>query len=67
MDEQEVVDLMESSQTAEEWDNNCDKVKAACGGYPVFWWKAIKLSGLMARVTARWGSDDQLHIVPLER
>jgi hypothetical protein len=62
MTEVEVIELMETSQTEQEWNENCDIVKAAFGGYPSFWWQEIKLSGLMARVTARWGSDDQIHI-----
>lgn len=62
MNEQEVVALMESSQTEGEWNDNCDKVKAACGGYPSFWWPAINVSGLVERVAARWGSSGQIHI-----
>ncbi len=57
MDKKQVVDLMESSQTSEQWSDNCDAVKAACGGYPDFWWQEIILSGLGDRVAARWGSD----------
>lgn len=41
MTEQEVIDLMESSKSAREWEDNCDKVKDACGGYPGFWWATI--------------------------
>lgn len=63
MTEVEVVELMETSQTEAEWNENCSIVKAAFGGqYPPFWWNEIKLSGVMAKVTARWGSDDQIHI-----
>jgi len=46
MTEQEVVALMGSSKNSTEWNDNADKVKAACGGYPGFWYKAIILSGL---------------------
>lgn len=47
-----VVELMKSSTSQEEWNANCDKVKAANGGYPDFWYSAIVLSGVMAAVMA---------------
>lgn len=63
--EEEVVRLMESSQTSDEWNNNADKVKTACDGYPSFWFRAVVLSGVMARVTARWGGSDRISVSPL--
>lgn len=43
----EVVKLMKSSRTAQEWDANCDKVKAAFGGdYPEFWRELWVFHGL---------------------
>lgn len=63
MNEAEVVELMESSQTAAEWDANCDKVKAACNGYPLFWWSAIKLSGRMDAIMARWLGDSDVKLL----
>jgi hypothetical protein len=65
MDENEVVTLMESSKSEAEWDANCDKVKAACGGYPDFWWKAIMMSGVASRTTVKFGGDAEIHIIPL--
>lgn len=52
MNEQQVVDLMKSSKSEEEWNANRDKVKTVFGGYPDFWYRAIVLSGLAAEVTA---------------
>ena len=50
MTQQEVVDLMKSSKNEQEWDTNCDKVKAAFNGkYPKFWYMAIIASGLYNR------------------
>lgn len=47
MEQQEVIDLMKSSKNSQEWNANCDKVKAAHnGGYPPYWYKEIILSGL---------------------
>jgi len=62
MTEQEVVELMRGSKTRAEWDSNCDKVKAACDGYPEFWYQAILASGLAATVSASFGSDAEIHI-----
>lgn len=54
MTEAEVVALMESSKSEDEWNDNCDRVKRACGGYPSFWYKAIIISGLYGRAAASW-------------
>lgn len=47
--QQEVEDLMKSSKSEKEWNENCDKVKKACGGYPPFWYSAIVMSGLASK------------------
>jgi len=58
MTQDEVIVLMESCQTADDWRTRCDYVKAQHdGGYPDFWYDAIIRSGLGDRVAARWGSD----------
>ena len=62
MSEREVIALMESSKSSAEWNTNCDIVKAKCGGYPSFWFRAIILSGIGDRVAAAWGGDMQLHV-----
>lgn len=54
MTEQQVVDLMLSSKTEEEWNQNCDTVKRAFPNrgrpdYPPFWFKAIILSGILTK------------------
>jgi len=55
MTEREVIELMESSQTEQEWDDNADLVRQLNGGdYPGFWFGAILVSGLASRVAARW-------------
>lgn len=50
----EVIKLMESSESAVEWNANCDKIKAANGGYPGFWYSAIFQSGVFEDTEARW-------------
>jgi hypothetical protein len=52
MNKDEVIALMSTSKSEEEWNNNCDEVKRRCGGYPSFWYSTIVISGLMAQITA---------------
>lgn len=54
MTEKEVLELMESSRHGKEWNANCDKVKAAFGGYPDFWFRLILASGVATRIVATW-------------
>lgn len=54
MSREEVIELMKSSKTEKEWNNNCDKVKKSCNGYPDFWYSEIILSGLAAVVTSEF-------------
>lgn len=62
MTKEQVIELMESSQSEQEWNNNCDIVKGKCDGYPNFWFSTIIASGLAGRVAARFGKDDKIHI-----
>jgi len=62
MNQQQVVTLMESSQTEDEWNKNCNKVKKACKGYPSFWYKSIVLSGVADRTARKWGGDASIKI-----
>lgn len=64
MTQQEVVALMESSKSAQEWDDNCDLVKAN-GGYPDFWFPVIIMSGLARRVMAKFGETPDIKITKL--
>lgn len=54
MNKQEVIDLMKSSNSEEEWAINCDRVRKEFSGYPAFWYKAIILSGLEAETAAKY-------------
>lgn len=55
MTRDEVVTLMESSKSENEWNDNCDKVKAAFGGeYPEFWFNSIILTGLLNETMNKW-------------
>lgn len=51
----EVKDLMRSSKSEQEWNDNCDLVmEMHGGGYPAFWFSEIIMSGLAAEVQASW-------------
>ena len=63
MNEQEVIELMKSSNSADEWNTNCDKVKKACGGYPSFWWPAIMQSGIAAETAKKWDGSMDIKII----
>ena len=54
MTEKQVVELMSSATSEQDWNDKCDQVKAACGGYPDFWFPLIVVSGLAATVQAGW-------------
>ena len=60
---QEELDRLKACTTSQEWSDTCDAIKDARDGqYPPDWWAKVILSGLAREVTARWGSDDQIHI-----
>lgn len=67
MNQQDVVKLMESSNTKEEWNANCDKVRQACGGYPNFWYSAIVQSGVAKKTTAKFGMTTDITVVGYSR
>lgn len=56
MTQDEVINLMRSSRSEEEWNSNCNKVKAALSGYPEWWYKTIILSGVLAETSSQWWS-----------
>ncbi len=50
-----VVALMESSSSEEEWTSNCAKVRAANGNdYPSFWFMAIMAAHVFEATQATW-------------
>lgn len=62
MNEAEVVELMRSSTSEEQWDDNCDRVKEACNGYPDFWYPAILSSGVMAETVEKFGCSAEMQV-----
>ncbi len=58
MNQQEVIDLMSTSKNSQEWNDNCDKVKKACGGdYPSFWYSTMIMSGRMDQILGAGSSQ----------
>ena len=55
MDGKQVVELMRSSTSAEAWNKNAAQVKAACNGFPEFWYMCVVLSGVMVETQSTWG------------
>lgn len=68
MRQKEVVELMQSSGSKEEWRMNCDTVQAAFGGdYPEFWYGAIIQSGLAHKTLERLGKSADTRFVVYSR
>lgn len=62
-----VVAYMSEATSDSDWNKRCDEVKRVNSGWPNFWYIAIIMSGLCAKVTAKWGGDDQIHVTTLKR
>jgi len=53
---EEEVEMMRSSKTEDEWNQRCNTVKAAHGGYyPADWYEKIIASGLMQQTVGGFG------------
>lgn len=64
MSQIEVVELMKSSKSSDEWNANCGKVKAAFDGqYPPFWYPSIVIAGVLKETAAKWGGDGEIKII----
>ena len=64
---QEELGVLKSCNSEKDWNAACDEIKRTRdGAYPPDWWAKVKLSGMMARISARWGSDDRIHMHPLK-
>jgi hypothetical protein len=49
-----VKELMLSSRSEQEWNDNCDQVKKANNGYPDFWFQTIIIGGILHQVQQTW-------------
>lgn len=57
MNKEQVIELMRSSTSKDEWNNNCDTIKRECGGYPFYWYDEIVKSGLIDEVLGEGSSQ----------
>lgn len=64
MEKNEAIELMKSSKTKQEWNSNTDKVKAAFGGYPEWWYSEIVISGLMDETLGEGASQINIQVLP---
>ena len=63
----EELERLEACQTADEWADACDAVKAARdGNYPEDWWPKVKLSGMMDRILERWDETSELKLIDMD-
>jgi hypothetical protein len=68
MNEEQVVELMKSSKSEDEWDANTRKVKGAFNGqYPYFWYKAIIASGVATQMASSSGSSSDIQVTAMSR
>lgn len=59
----QVVQLMESSKSVHEWNQNAKQVKEAFGGiYPDFWWPEIFGSGLADKTLTKCGGTAKMTV-----
>ena len=66
MTEIQVVELMKSSKSFDDWNANCDKVTAAFDGeYPPFWYHSIIIAGVLRETAAKWDDDGEIKIITM--
>lgn len=62
MDEEQVIALLKTSTSEAEWNENCAKVKKACGGYPSFWYPVVLASGLADEIMSSFGGNSRMTV-----
>ena len=62
---EEQMQSLESCRTPQEWRKACDEIKASTPSkvcYPDDWHEKVVASGLMDRITSRWGGSSGMTI-----
>lgn len=62
MSVEEVINLLKTSKSEVQWNNNVDEITRRCNGYPDFWFTTVIMSGLMNTIAAQWGGSDKITI-----
>ena len=57
MEKQEALALLNGVKSEAEWNSACDKIKAACGGYPDWWYSEVIQTGLLDKLLGPGASD----------
>lgn len=58
MSEEDVVNLMLSAKSPDQWNEYADLVKSQFGNaYPDFWFRAVILSGVHASTQRKWAKS----------
>lgn len=66
MTKEEVIALMESSKTKQEWKDNCLKVKLANEGhYPAYWYETFLATGLADKIIKATGNPQGASITAI--
>ena len=61
----EQIRMLEACETAQQWRDACNEIKASTPSkvcYPDDWFDKVVQSGLMDRITARWGGSSNLSL-----
>lgn len=62
---EEQIKMLESCATPQQWRKACDEIKASTPSkvcYPDDWFAKVVESGLMDRITSRWGGSSNLSV-----
>lgn len=63
MNKEQSLELMKSSKSEKEWNDNCNKVmQAHSGTYPDWWYPEVIQTGLAQQMATTWGGDANIHI-----
>lgn len=55
MEEDDYLTQLKACDTADDWNQTCDRIKHDHGGdYPSWWFESVIMSGLMRRITAKF-------------
>lgn len=57
-----LVRYMEQTTSLQDWDDRCDALKAALGGYPDYWYPTMIMSGEMDRILGKFGGSSEITV-----
>lgn len=66
----EQIQSLEDCQSEADWSKACEAIKESSGdgiSYPDDWFEKVLESGLMDRITSRWGGSSDLTVTTFEK